>query len=184
MLSTGNYAAEDSKTMSVSLDTDSGVVVTGPPMFLSFSHVSVPCRDLDEAKRFYVEVMGGELVVDFPPQFASVRLCGVDIGFGTAGCSFTTPSNEYPHFAFFVGPGELVRMKHWLTECGIPTSNFWTRSGVEALMFVRDPSGNMIEFYCERGFKDAKDLPHGPARGHGTAVDIDKLYYGNFTVPK
>jgi catechol 2,3-dioxygenase-like lactoylglutathione lyase family enzyme len=170
--------------MSDSLHTQPGVAATGPPRFLSFSHVSLPCRDLDEAKHFYVEVMGGELVVDVPPLFASVRLCGVDIGFGTAGCSFVTPSNEYPHFAFFIGPDELLRMKHWLTQCGIPTSNFWTRMGIEALMFVRDPSGNMIEFYCERGFKGAEDLPHGPARGHGTAVDIDKLYYESFKVPK
>jgi catechol 2,3-dioxygenase-like lactoylglutathione lyase family enzyme len=170
--------------MSDSLHTQPGVAATGPPRFLSFSHVSLPCRDLDEAKHFYVEVMGGELVVDVPPLFASVWLCGVDIGFGTAGCSFVTPSNEYPHFAFFIGPDELLRMKHWLTQCGIPTSNFWTRMGIEALMFVRDPSGNMIEFYCERGFKGAEDLPHGPARGHGTAVDIDKLYYESFKVPK
>jgi hypothetical protein len=48
--------------------------------------------------------------------------------------------------------------------------------GIEALIFVRDPWGNLIEFYCERGFKRAEDLPHGPPRGHGIAVDIDKLY--------
>ena len=51
-------------------------------------------------------------------------------------------------------------------------------------MFVRDPSGNVIEFYYERGFKSAEDLPHCPPRGHGTAVDIDKLYYESFMVPK
>jgi catechol-2,3-dioxygenase len=38
--------------------TQPGVAVTGPPGFLSFSHISLPCRDLEEAKRFYAEVMG------------------------------------------------------------------------------------------------------------------------------
>jgi catechol 2,3-dioxygenase-like lactoylglutathione lyase family enzyme len=169
--------------MSEAMRTEPSPPVLGPPKFSSFSHVSVPCRDLEEAKRFYIGVMGGELVVDVAPLFASVRVCGVDIGFGAVGGTFMTPSTEYPHFAFFIGPEELLRMKQWLTQCGIPTSNFWTRGGVEALMFVRDPSGNMIEFYCERGFKGAKDLPLGPARGHGTAVDIDKLYYTSFKVP-
>jgi hypothetical protein len=50
-------------------------------------------------------------------------------------------------------------------------------------MFVRDPSGNMIEFYCERGFKGADKFPRGPARGHGTAVDIDKLRYSHWKLP-
>ena len=74
-------------------------------------------------------------------------------------------------------------MKEWLTRCGVPTSNYWTRSGVEALMFCRDPSGNMIEFYCERGVAGADKFPRGPARGHGTAVDIDKLRYTSWKLP-
>ena len=31
----------------------------GPPTFAAFDHVSLPCRDLEEGKRFYAEVMGG-----------------------------------------------------------------------------------------------------------------------------
>ena len=34
--------------------------------------------------------------------------------------------------------------------------------GVEALMFFRDPSGNLIELYCEKGFKGADKLPAAP----------------------
>ena len=74
-------------------------------------------------------------------------------------------------------------MKEWLARCGIPTSNYWTRSGVEALMFFRDPSGNVIELYCREGFEGAADLPHGPPRGHGTAVDIDALVYDDWRLP-
>jgi catechol 2,3-dioxygenase-like lactoylglutathione lyase family enzyme len=158
--------------------------LTGPPKFLSFSHVSVPCRDLEEGKQFYTEVMGGEIAVWAPPTFAAFRIAGVDIGIGTEGCTFITPGTEYPHLAFFVGAEELVKMKEWLTSCHIPTSNYWTRGGIEALMFFRDPSGNLLELYCEHGFVGAKDLPHGPPRGHGVAVDVDALRYTAWKVPE
>jgi hypothetical protein len=55
--------------------------------------------------------------------------------------------------------------------------------GVEALMFFRDPSNNIIELYCEKGFKGAAELPRGPARGHGRAVDIEGIYYDKWRVP-
>jgi catechol 2,3-dioxygenase-like lactoylglutathione lyase family enzyme len=156
--------------------------VTGPAKLAAFSHVSLPCRDLEESKRFYVGVLGGELDLSVP-TFAYVKICGVLVGMGSDGANFMAPGTEYPHIAFFVGPDELVHMRRWLERCGIPTSNLWTRHGVETLMFFRDPSGNVIELYCEEGFPGAKDLPKGPPRGHGTAVDIDALRYTTWSLP-
>jgi len=154
----------------------------GPARLGSFAHVSVPCRDLEEGKAFYRDVLGGELHVS-TPTFCSFRLGGVDIGIGTEGCTYMGPHAEYPHMAFFVGPDELAQMKAWLGACGVPTSNFWTRGGVEALMFFRDPSGNVIELYCQKGFAGADALPKGPPRGHGTAIDIDSLRYSEWKRP-
>ncbi|OGA04738.1 MAG: hypothetical protein A3H35_17270 [Betaproteobacteria bacterium RIFCSPLOWO2_02_FULL_62_17] len=157
--------------------------VKGPPRLREFAHVSVPCRDLEEGKRFYAKVLGGEMHVE-TPTFASFRLAGVDVGIGVDGCSFIGKSAEYPHFAFYANADEMLHMKAWLTRCGIPSSNFWSREGVEALMFFRDPSGNMIELFCLEGFKGADKLPRGPARGHGTAVDIDALRYETWQLPE
>ena len=156
--------------------------VQGPPMFQSFAHVSLPCRDLEQGKTFYIGVMGGKLRVN-TPTFCSINVCGTEIGIGNEGCTFIAPGSEYPHFAFYVGPKEIVQMKEWLARCGIPTSNFWTRSGVETLMFFRDPSGNMIELFCTGGVPGSDKFPKGPPRGHGTAVDIDALRYDTFSVP-
>jgi hypothetical protein len=117
------------------------------------------------------------------PTFASFRLGGVEVGIGTDGCSWIAGNAEYPHFAFFVGPDELTQMQGWLAHCGIPTSNLWTRRGIEALMFFRDSSGNVIELYCEAGYQGADTLPKGPPRGHGTAVDIDRLRYSDWKRP-
>ena len=58
--------------------------VQGPPRLRQFAHVSVPCRDLEEGKRFYRDVLGGEMHVE-TPTFASFRLGGVDVGIGTDG---------------------------------------------------------------------------------------------------
>jgi catechol 2,3-dioxygenase-like lactoylglutathione lyase family enzyme len=156
--------------------------VQGPPTLKSFAHVSVPCRDLEEGKRFYSKVLGGEMHVE-TPTFASFKLGGVDVGIGIDGVSFITPAAEYPHFAFFVSADELLQMRAWLGRCGVPVSNLWTREGREALMFFRDPSGNVIELFCVEGYAGADKLPRGPARGHGTAVDIESLRYEKWSLP-
>jgi catechol 2,3-dioxygenase-like lactoylglutathione lyase family enzyme len=156
--------------------------VSGPPNFIGFDHVSAPVRDLDESIRFYRDVLGGELMVT-ESAFALFRIAETRVGIGSAGTSFMTKSAEYPHFAFKIGPTELVELKEWLTACGVPSSNFWTRKGIETLMFFRDPSGNVIELFCESGFEGAEDLPRGPARGHDVTIDIDALHYTDWSVP-
>jgi catechol 2,3-dioxygenase-like lactoylglutathione lyase family enzyme len=155
----------------------------GPAKFESMAHVSLPCRDLDEAIAFYVDVLGGTLRIS-GPRFASLDLAGASIGLGNVGCTFMTPGNEYPHLAFHVGADAMLHTRRWLAQCGIPMSNMWTRQGKEALMFFRDPSGNVIELYCTHGIKDADKLPRGPSRGHGTAVDVDTLSYTTWKRPK
>lgn len=165
------------------LDADQAKV-SGPPKFNHLDHVSVPCRDLEEGIRFYRDVLGGEQIVSSVVAFAFFEIAGARIGIGSVGCTFLNESTEYPHMAFNVGPEELVQMKDWLTACGIPTSKFWTRQGVEALMFFRDPSDNVIELFCSEGYEGAADLPRGPARGHGTTVDIDALSYDDWSLPQ
>jgi catechol 2,3-dioxygenase-like lactoylglutathione lyase family enzyme len=163
--------------------TSAGEAELGPPKFDSLAHVSLPCRDLDEGIAFYVDVLGGELRA-LGPIFASVRLAGANVGFGTKGASFIEDSAEYPHIAFYVGPEQLLHTQRWLAQCEIPTSNLWTRRGKEVLMFFRDPSGNVIELFCKSGFKDADKLPVGTSAGHGQAVNIDALRYTTWKRPK
>ena len=169
--------------MDQTVEQGAGSRVTGPPQFESFDHVSMPCRDLEEGIRFYRDVLGGEMIVK-EGAFAYFKIADKKIGIGSAGCTFIGPGNEYPHIAFKIGPAELVDLKNWLTACGVPTSNYWTRKGVETLMFFRDPSGNMIELFCEEGYEGSEDMPKGPARGHGTAIDTDALRYDDWSVPE
>jgi len=152
------------------------------PKLDAFAHVSLPCRDMAEGKAFYVDLLGGKLRVD-TPTFASIILAGADIGIGSEGCTFVGEGAEYPHIAFYCGPEAMAGMKDRLATCGIPSSNYWTRQGVEALMFFRDPSGNMIELFCKSGFPGADKLPKGPPRGHGATVDVETLRYDKWTRP-
>lgn len=168
--------------MTDAIDVSTAPTEMGPPVFDSMAHVSLPCRDLEEGVAFYVDVMGGELRVN-GPIFASFRIAGVNVGIGTKNCSFVGSGAEYPHLAFYVDGDTMNHMKAWLTQCGIPTSPIWTRRGVEALMFFRDPSGNVIELLCRQGFEGAEKLPRGTSAGHGIAVDIDELYYTDWKRP-
>jgi catechol 2,3-dioxygenase-like lactoylglutathione lyase family enzyme len=168
--------------MNSALDAQSSdAAVVGPVPIGRFDHVSVPCRDLEEATCFFVDVLGGELRV-VTPIFNEVRLAGTLIGFGTQGTNFMQPSREYPHVAFLIGATELANLKTWLTQCEIPTTNYWTRHGVEALMYFRDPSGNLYECYCTE-FPGAEAFPRGPAAGHGNAVDVDAIRYDTWKRP-
>lgn len=156
--------------------------LTGPPMMNSFDHASMPSHDLEESIRFYSTVLGGELMVK-EDKFALFKIAGTRIGIGSTGTTFMTENAEYPHIAFNIGPDALVDMKDWLSACGIPTSNLWTRKGIETLMFFRDPSGNVIELFCDSGYEGAAELPRGPARGHGITLDIDELRYTDWHLP-
>ena len=157
--------------------------VAGPPKLSSFAHCSLPCRDMAEGKRFYVDVLGGEMRVN-TPTFAMIVIAGVEIGIGNEGCTFIAPNTEYPHIAFYADPDQMLHMKAWLTACGIPSSNFWTRQGIEALMFFRDPSGNMIELFCVKPFPGADKLPRsGPAAAPGNAVNLDSFLYTSWKLP-
>ena len=155
----------------------------GPPTFESFDHVSLPCRDLQEGIRFYRDVLGGEKVVE-EGAFALFNIGGTRLGIGSKGCIFMEGDAEYPHVAFKISAPELKRLRAWLEACGIPMTDLWTRQGIETLMFFRDPSGNMIEMFCYEGYEGAEDMPRGPARGHGTAIDTDALRYDTWSVPE
>ena len=56
----------------------------GRPVLDEFDHASLPARDLEEAIRFYRDVLGGEMTVK-EAHFAQFRLSGTRIGVGSAG---------------------------------------------------------------------------------------------------
>lgn len=143
----------------------------------TFNHASIPVRDLEEAKRFYTEVLGGAVTLEPAPGFAEVRLGGAIIGLSQQKSGWTGRDAEYPHYAFTMAAEDFYPFIERLTTHGVPTHQPWTRHGVEALMYFRDPSGNLLELYCERGLKDADKLPRSGKWGGKFAIDFAALNY-------
>jgi len=144
------------------------------PRFSGISHMSLPCRNLEQSKRFYTEVMGGELVHDVP-GFAEVRVADVIVGFSEQAEGWTEDA-EFPHYAFFVEAENFLPMVEWLRANGVKTSEPWTRDGIKGLLYFRDPSGNLLEMYCPK-LKEAASFVRGKKQGGDYEIDFAALNY-------
>ncbi len=142
----------------------------------SLSHISIPVRDRAEATRFFVDVLGAEITLQ-NPTFTEVRIAGTIFGLSEQKAGWTASDAEYPHYAFEIAPEDFEPMKAWLEAHGVKTHPIWTRHGIEALMYFRDPSGNLFEFFCTEGFKDADKLPHAKGWGGDFRPPIADLSY-------
>jgi catechol 2,3-dioxygenase-like lactoylglutathione lyase family enzyme len=145
-----------------------------------FNHMTVPVRDMYEGKRFWVEVLGGVVVLDLPDHITT-RVGGADIGMANHAGGWTAADAEYPHYTFLVRAEDLLPLKRRLEAYGIPTHEVWTRNGVDAAMYFRDPSGNLWELYCERGF--AGSVRRGVSAGGDYVVDVAALNYDRWNDP-
>jgi catechol 2,3-dioxygenase-like lactoylglutathione lyase family enzyme len=154
------------------------------PKFGALHHVSLPCRDSKEAISFYCELLGAELIHE-QWGFFLVSLGGTYIGISSEGASWMEPENEYPHIAWSMDADSVVKLRELLPAHGVPVSPCWTRDGSEALMFFRDPSGNMLELFCAEGYPGAADLPTTwKAQGHSNVMNVEDTVYENWKRPE
>jgi catechol 2,3-dioxygenase-like lactoylglutathione lyase family enzyme len=140
------------------------------------SHISIPVRNRAEATSFFVNVLGAEITLQ-NPTFTEVTVAGTIIGLSEQKSGWTAPDAEYPHYAFEVPPEDFEPLKARLEAHGVKTHPIWTRHGVEALMYFRDPSGNLFEFFCTEGFQGADQLPHAKGWGGDFRPPIADLSY-------
>ena len=151
----------------------SEVATIRQPRFSGMSHVSLPCRDLEESKIFYSQVMGGELV-HTASGFVEFRIEDIIIGLSEQADGWTGVDDEYPHYAFYIDGTNLDVMKNLLDSYDVP--NYPYRRDNTALVYFRDPSGNLFELYCDTGYDGMMSLPLAPRRGGG-AIDFRGLNY-------
>src|SRR5438445_476794 len=104
---------EDEMETTATSTSQARVVSVRQPRFSGFSHASLPVRDLEQSKRFFTRVMGGELIHDVE-GFAEVRVAGVIIGLSNRSGQWTAWDAEYPHYAFFIEAQDFLPMKAWL----------------------------------------------------------------------
>ena len=130
-------------------------------------HLAVPVRDIEEARRFYGEVLG----------LAEGRSTDHWIDFDMMGHQFvvhlapdhsTAPIHNpvdgeavpVPHFGVVLDMPTWAALAAKLRRSGIefviePTIRFKGKPGEQATMFFKDPSGNALEF---KAFQDIGQL--------------------------
>ncbi len=115
-----------------------------------FSHVAIVCTNLDEARDFYIDVLG---LTELPrPDFGIpgmwLRAGDLQLHF-IVNESMPVPGPGFPHFALHVDGEQWDEVMNELGEAGVSflsapseRDDFGTR--VRAT-FVIDPSGNVVE---------------------------------------
>ena len=115
-----------------------------------FSHVAIPCTDVAEARRFYVERLG---FTELPRPDLGVP--GLWLGVGALQLHLLEvpevdpPGKGFPHFALRVPAEAFDETYQTLRDAGIaflgePSTRVDFGTEVRAA-FMKDPSGNFIE---------------------------------------
>jgi catechol 2,3-dioxygenase-like lactoylglutathione lyase family enzyme len=147
---------------------------------LGFNHMTLPVRDMEEGKRFWVEVLNGEVAFELPDHITA-RVGGAEVGMARHAGGWTAPDAAFPHYTFLVKPDDLLPLRDRLTSYGVPTSDVVSREGADASLYFRDPSGNLWELHCPRGF--AGPTRRGTLAGSNAVVDVRALNYDQWRDP-
>ncbi len=135
---------------------------TRPPFHLAF-----PVRDLDEARAFYLGALGcregrsDDTWVDFDLYGHQIVAHLVPHHHVTAHHNTVEEQDvPVPHFGIVFGMAEWRVLAQRLREAGVrfviePRIRFEGRPGEQATLFVKDPSGNALEF---KAFADLNQL--------------------------
>ncbi len=122
---------------------------------LYIGHVAVPCRNLEEAARWYAEVLGAQ----------PVRILKDRVTFSFGGVlqlvchlerrAIAANPRAYPrhHGLTFLRMADFTRLKDHIRKLGIkffvrPAVRFADTPHEHHTFMVADPSGNVVEFKC------------------------------------
>ncbi len=115
-----------------------------------YSHVAISVTDLDEARDFYCDLLGFEVLPrpDFGFPGLWLRVGSLQLHLAVAD-EPPSPGPGFPHFALYVPTDEFDATIESMRSAGVkmlgePSSRVDFGTTVHAA-FVTDPSGNVIE---------------------------------------
>ena len=120
-------------------------------------HLAFPVNDLHEAKRWYCDVLGCEVGRE-SDNWIDFNLFGHQIvahlsDTGTEGMVNEVDGDRIPvrHFGVILNYGDWFDLKEKIKSNNIkfvvnPRTRFKGKSGEQSTMFLKDPSGNFLEF--------------------------------------
>ena len=127
-------------------------------------HLAFPVRDIDEARHFYGDILGCP-IGRYTDSWIDFDLFGHQMsghlrpGAGTATDTGAVDGHAVPipHFGVVLSMADWKALAGRLETSGNidwimkPTLRFEGQPGEQATLFIRDPSGNALEF---KGFSD------------------------------
>jgi extradiol dioxygenase family protein len=130
-------------------------------------HIAVQVRDIDEARRFYGDVLGcseGRSAPDWVDfnLYGHQFVCHLNPNLGSTGklASHFNPVDgqgvPVPHCGVVLRPPQWVALSERVQKHGVefvvrPYTRFAGQTGEQSTMFFLDPTGNALEF---KAFKD------------------------------
>jgi len=129
-------------------------------------HLSLPCTNIQETKRFYIETIGAVLG-RHSNNWVDINLFGHQITFTQAPkFNFTNPNYVFEgkilpsfHFGIILSVDKWGAMYSKLNELKLELVTQATflknKSGEHLSFFVKDPNGYMLEF---KSFKQPKEV--------------------------
>ena len=121
-------------------------------------HVALICRDVEETVHFYQELLGFPLVELVENRdYAGSSHFFFDIGNRNLLGFFDFPGHDHKpfeetigavqHLALSTSPEEFAKARQRLDEAGV--AYIGPDRGIDNSLYIRDPNGVGIEFYCE-----------------------------------
>ena len=138
------------------------------PTVKGVHHIALICRDVEETIKFYQELLGFPLVELLENRdYAGSSHFFFDIGNGNLLGFFDFPGHDHPEFSETIGavqhlalstsPEEFAAARERLDAAGI--SYLGPDRGVDNSLYIRDPNGVGLEFYCEKlGYFEGEPL--------------------------
>jgi len=129
--------------------------VTAPPFKLrGLDHLLLHVRGMGDAERFYCGVLGCS-VQHRMPQHAMLELSAGVVLVDTAdpngswALEGAAPGRNVDHFAILTDGFDEEPMRAWLAANGVPIEEVRDEAE-EFSIYVRDPSGNLVELLKRR----------------------------------
>jgi len=129
-------------------------------------HLAIPVTDIEESKRFYHNLLGAK-IGRFSDTWIDFDFFGHQLVCHLSPASISETSNPVdqedvpiPHYGIVLDWNEFEAIIKQLEEKKInfiikPTIRFKGEVGEQAIVFLRDPSGNAIEF---KSFRNMDNL--------------------------
>lgn len=119
-----------------------------------FAELTLQVRDLAELERFYVDVLGLEVLDRQADRVWLAAGTHARLGLWLPGVKeFGDEGGAHVHYAFSAAPGRLDELAQRLREAGVEHRGPQQHPGGDRSLYVEDPEGNIVEVwdFFERG---------------------------------